>query len=127
MHLEGGCLCGAIRYTSSGEPFRQFVCHCRDCQRSGGSAFHIGIAVPRDGFHLAQGELQTYDSASDSGRRIKRRFCPTCGSGVLNEPDVWSDYVVIRVGTLDDPSVVAPKQELYVNRRARWLSIATDP
>ena len=53
--------------------------------------------------------------------------CPTCGSGVLNEPDVWSDYVVIRVGTLDDPSLVAPKRELYVNRRARWLSIATDP
>jgi hypothetical protein len=49
MKLEGGCLCGAVRYTSSGEPHRQFVCHCRDCQRSGGSAFHIGLAVPRAG------------------------------------------------------------------------------
>ena len=127
MNLQGGCLCGGVRYEFSGEPFRQFVCHCRDCQRSGGSAFHIGIAVPRSGFRVTQGELQTYDSASDSGRRIKRRFCPTCGSGVINEPDVCSDYVVIRVGTLDDPSLVAPKQELYVNRRARWLSIATDP
>ena len=93
---EGGCLCGAVRYASSGEPYRQFVCHCRDCQRSGGSAFHIGLAVPRSGFRVTQGELQTYESTSDSGRRIKRHFCPTCGSGVLNEPEVWPDHVVIR-------------------------------
>jgi hypothetical protein len=126
MNLEGGCLCGAVRYEFSGEPFRLFVCHCRDCQRSGGSAFHIGLAVPRSCFRLTQGELQTYESISDSGRRIKRRFCPTCGSGVLNEAEVWSDHVVIRVGTLDDPSLVAPKQELYASKRARRLSIATD-
>jgi hypothetical protein len=123
MNLEGGCLCGAVRYTSSGERYRQFVCHCRDCQRSGGSAFHIGLAVPRAGFRLTQGELQTYESTSDSGRRIERRFCPTCGSGVLNEPEVWPDHVVIRVGTLDDPSVVTPAQELYASKRAHWLSI----
>ena len=126
MDLEGGCLCGALRYKSSGEPFRQFVCHCRDCQRSGGSAFHVGLAVPRNSFRIMQGELQTYESSSDSGRRIKRSFCPTCGSGVINEPEVWPDHVVIRVGTLDDPSLVAPKQELYASRRARWLSISAE-
>ncbi|MBV8848184.1 MAG: GFA family protein [Methylobacteriaceae bacterium] len=126
MNAEGGCLCGAVRYTFTGEPFRQFVCHCRDCQRSGGSAFHVGLAVPRGGFRITQGELQTYESASDSGRRIKRCFCPACGSGVINEPEVLPGYVVIRVGTLDDPSVVAPKQELYASKRARWLAIDTE-
>lgn len=123
MNLHGGCLCGAIRYEFSGDPFRQFVCHCRDCQRSGGSAFHAGLAVPRGGFQITQGELQTYELASDLGRRIKRRFCPTCGSGVINEPEVWPDHVVIRVGTLDDPGAFMPKQELYARNRARWLSI----
>jgi hypothetical protein len=126
MNLKGGCLCGAVRYEFAGEPFRQFVCHCRDCQRSGGSAFHIGLAVPRDGFRISEGELQTYESASDSGRLIKRRFCSTCGSGVINEPAVWPDHVVIRVGTLDDPSLVQPKQELYASKRARWVSIALE-
>ena len=63
MNLQGGCLCGAIRYEFSGDPFRQFVCHCRDCQRSGGSAFHAGLAVPRGGFQITQGELQTYELA----------------------------------------------------------------
>ena len=126
MNLEGGCLCGAVRYTFSGEPFRQFVCHCRDCQRSGGSAFHIGLAVPRDDFRISHGELQTYESTSDSGREIKRRFCGRCGSGLINEPAVWPDHVVIRVGTLDDPNVVVPKQEFYASKRARWLSIETE-
>ena len=34
----GGCLCGAVRYESEGEPFFALQCHCRDCQRSSGTA-----------------------------------------------------------------------------------------
>lgn len=123
MNLSGGCLCGAVRYTSTGAPYRQFVCHCRDCQRSGGSAFHVGIAVPRSGFTLTAGELSAYETAADSGRKIVRRFCPKCGSGVINEPEVWADYVVIRAGTLDDPAAADPTLELYARSRLPWLTI----
>ena len=31
--LEGGCLCGAVRYTSEAEPALTAVCHCPDCQK----------------------------------------------------------------------------------------------
>ena len=51
------------------------------------------------------------------------RFCPNCGSGVINEPEVWPDHVVIKVGTLDDPTLAAPTQELYARSRASWVSI----
>ena len=125
MKLRGGCLCGDVRYEFSGEPFRKFICHCRDCQRSGGSLFHAGVAVPRDGFTLTQGALSTYESLADSGRSIQRKFCPRCGAGVLNEPSVWPDHVVIRVGTLDDPSLISPSTEFYSASRASWLAIRT--
>jgi hypothetical protein len=35
--LEGGCLCGAIRYRVSGKPANTMICHCRTCRRAAGS------------------------------------------------------------------------------------------
>jgi len=35
----GGCLCGAIRYTVKGEPYKSGLCHCTDCRQVTGSAF----------------------------------------------------------------------------------------
>ena len=124
MELVGGCLCGAVRYKSTGTPFRQFVCHCGDCRHSGGSAFHVGVAVPRTGFAVTSGELRAYATKGDSGRTVTRSFCPNCGSGIINEPEVWPDHVVIKVGTLDDPKAVAPAHQFYAGSRMPWLSIA---
>ena len=125
IKLKGGCLCGAVRFEFTGETRQRFVCHCRDCQRSGGSLFHAGVAVPRTGFKLVSGELKTFRSLADSGRAIDRKFCPTCGSGVLNEPSVWPDRVVIRLGALDEPSAIEPTMELYAGSRAHWLAVQT--
>jgi hypothetical protein len=45
---------------------------------------------------------------------------------VINEPEVWPDHVVIKVGTLDDPTLVAPALELYARSRLSWLSIVIE-
>ena len=35
--VEGGCLCGAIRYQIAGEPVSRSLCHCRSCRHAAGS------------------------------------------------------------------------------------------
>jgi len=30
---EGGCLCGSVRYRTTGDPVAATVCHCKFCQR----------------------------------------------------------------------------------------------
>jgi len=127
MHLTGGCLCGAVRYESTGEIARRFLCHCRDCKRSSSSAFYFGLTVPRSGFRLLQGELRDYRRIGESGRWVLRRFCPVCGSGVVNELELRPDYVVIRAGTLDEPELVAPAYEVYARSKAAWLSTGDIP
>ena len=37
MSVEGGCLCGAIRYRVSGEPLARSLCHCRSCRLGAGA------------------------------------------------------------------------------------------
>ena len=43
--MEGGCLCGAIRYRISGAPHRTTNCHCLHCRRSSGAPFLTWIEV----------------------------------------------------------------------------------
>ncbi len=45
--LPGGCRCGAIRYETDADPAMMLNCHCRDCQRAGGSGYAPVLVVPR--------------------------------------------------------------------------------
>jgi len=44
--ITGGCLCGRMQYTISGEPELSALCHCRNCRRYTGSAFEPVMAFP---------------------------------------------------------------------------------
>jgi hypothetical protein len=46
-HIEGGCLCGRVRYSAEAEPTFAGVCHCTDCQKFSGSAFATVLACRR--------------------------------------------------------------------------------
>jgi hypothetical protein len=36
MKIEGGCLCGKVRYSADAEPAFVGVCHCKNCQKGTG-------------------------------------------------------------------------------------------
>ncbi len=36
VRREGGCMCGAVRYTVVGAPQRVGLCHCDECPKFGG-------------------------------------------------------------------------------------------
>ncbi len=116
MELVGQCLCGAVRYSFVGEPQLVFLCHCRDCQQSGGSLAHFAVWVPETGFNLT-GELRTFTKVGESGRKVTREFCPTCGSGICNRLEVAPGAVVIKGGTLDDPAAVAASFEMFARSK----------
>jgi len=45
MKIEGGCLCGKVRYSADVEPTFVGVCHCKNCQKGTGSAFSVVVAL----------------------------------------------------------------------------------
>src|SRR5258706_4502579 len=101
---RGGCLWGAIRYESAGDRVFSLHCHCRDCQRSSGTAYIAAMRVPASGFRIVQGMPKRYVSTSDAGNEITRAFCGDCGSPLYVQVGTRPDIVRLRVGTLDDPS-----------------------
>ena len=58
--ITGGCLCGRVRYTVTGDPAPAGICHCRNCQRYTGSWFEAVMAFPPDAVNV-QGEVKTYE------------------------------------------------------------------
>lgn len=106
---NGGCLCGAVRFSVKGAPLRIGLCHCHDCRRTNGSAFNFFGVWPRFAYQ-GTGQLQTFAG---------RSFCPECGSRVASLRD---DEAEIMLGTLDlAPSDIIPNYELWTGRREPWL------
>jgi hypothetical protein len=116
----GGCLCGAVRYESQGDPVFSLQCHCRDCQRSSGTAYIAAMRMPASGFRITTGAPKRYVGKADSGNEITRAFCGDCGSPLYVQVSTRPDIVGLRVGTLDDPSEFRPEADIFVKSAQPW-------
>lgn len=117
--FQGGCLCGAVRYSCNGEPAMAGHCHCTDCRRSSGSGHSSHMAVPRATVSLT-GKVSEYVSPSDSGNMVTRAFCPTCGAPVYSTNAAMPDLIFLRASSLDDLEVFQPQMVVYASRAASW-------
>ena len=82
--ITGGCLCGKIHYSADAEPTFVGLCHCHDCQKFTGSAFAAVIGLPKSAVTVT-GALKGFTKRGDSGKPIRRLFCPECGASVMDE------------------------------------------
>ncbi len=119
---EGGCLCGAVRYTVKGEPQSAAICHCRHCQKQSGGLFSFNLFV-RDEDYSQQGETVAFEDRGDSGQTSYRHFCRTCGSPILTRVKLMPGLVLVKAGTLDSlKGLAAPQIEIYTDRSVPWLT-----
>ena len=120
--LSGSCLCGAVTYTCSADPLFTAVCHCADCQKQTGTAFSVVVGVPKDAFEL-EGELSVHTTVgSDTEADTHRHFCGACGSPVVSMVDAMPHVAIIKAGTLDDTSWLAPQIEVWHSSAQPWVA-----
>ena len=117
--VTGGCACGAVRYEYSGDPVFMGNCHCRDCQRTTGGAYVAGIGVPESALKIT-GIVKYHELAGDSGKRVSRGFCPSCGSRLFSAIEARPEIVAILAGSLDDPSIYKPTVDIYTSSAQPW-------
>ncbi|UWR83392.1 GFA family protein [Phaeobacter inhibens] len=112
-HYQGGCLCGAVRITTSGPPLRVGICHCRDCCRHHGALFYAAAIFPEQAVRI-EGSPHQYQG---------RSFCSTCGSSVFAQS---GDEIEVHLGSLDNTDGLTPDYEVWCRRREHWLPQFTD-
>ena len=77
MNREGGCACGAIRFTIETAPLGTGACHCTNCQKfSGGGPNYVAL-LPKGALRVARGTPRLFCDRGDSGGEVQRAFCPT--------------------------------------------------
>jgi hypothetical protein len=113
MEVEGGCYCGSVRYKTEGDPLFKAQCHCRECQYVSGGSPAVVMGMPEAGFAYIQGAPKPF-RRSDLEDPVTREFCPECGTHLLSRAPGVPGAVLLKVGTLDDPSLFGgPQMAIY--------------
>jgi hypothetical protein len=135
--IDGGCLCGRVRYDLARVPTDVAHCHCRICRRSAGAPFLTWATVARTDLTVT-GEVRWFRSS----RSAKRGFCPACGTQLFFAQEIAGDDVEaaglpladappadphgaetidVTVASLDDPDRVRPARNIWVGSRLAFL------
>ena len=115
---QGGCLCGVVRYTVSGELDDPHLCHCDMCQRQSGYCV-AGAGARRADLDVTGEENVTWFQSSSFA---KRGFCKICGSKLFW--DDGSEWVGLNMGSLDQPTGLKIARHVFVDDASDYYEIA---
>lgn len=113
--MEGGCLCGAVRWRAEGGLRLASHCHCSRCRKAHGTAYGSYAATPERGFRL-EGRAAGFESSPG----FLRSFCARCGSVT---PGPAGEQRLVPLGSCDGDPGVRPKAHIFVASKAPWFEI----
>jgi hypothetical protein len=122
MKTSGGCLCKAVRISIAAAPLAARVCWCRVCQYLGAGTGAMSVCFRSEAVSI-QGTVSWYESIADSGNRMQRGFCPTCGTPLFSKAESRPHLLFIRAGALDDPNLMKPQMTIWTAAAPDWACI----
>ena len=122
LPLEGGCLCGALRYRIDAAPLWTGYCHCTSCRRSTGAPVTMFVGAATESVAFTRGERAVF--ASSPG--VARGFCAACGTPLTYESDRFPGETHFYISAFDDPEPLKPAFHVFCEERIGWLEIADD-
>lgn len=126
MTVKGHCLCGNVQFAIEAEPIGARMCWCHDCQRIASGSPTVNVLFPSEAVHFT-GDITTIDLVADSGNKVRRGFCPKCGSQLYSDTIEPAGMPMrIRSGTLDNPDLMAPQAIIWADSAPRWAKLNPD-
>ena len=116
--VEGGCLCGGVRYRLHDPGKQGSDCHCEDCRRASAAPYVTWCSFPSDAVELLSGELREVPHA---GRL--RFFASCCGTPLFMRDDASSGWIDITVASLDDPKSFPPQAAIWTEDKLPWIQL----
>ena len=115
--FAGGCQCGAVRYQLTAVPTGSSICHCRMCQKAGGAPFMAFTGVKSANLVFTRGAAAKYSSSDIA----ERGFCAACGTPLTYQMK-GRNRISVTIGSLDDPALFAPTDQLGIEALLPWIS-----
>jgi hypothetical protein len=123
--LQGGCLCGGIRFELTEQPHLAGYCHCTRCQRRTGTAASPQVRIDGRTFRLLAGDdLVTAWRHPDGG--FEKCFCRVCGAHLFSRNPDDATQMSVRMGAFDTDPGVEFSFRTFVNYAASWEPIPDD-
>ena len=116
--IEGGCLCGGVRYRLTKEPAQVSNCHCVDCRKASAAPFVTWGEMARDKIELLSGQLR---KVTHAGRL--RSFAACCGTPLFFQDDESSATIDVTIVSLDHPRSYVPEVEIWTEDRLPWVTL----
>lgn len=84
---EGGCFCGAVRLSVSGDPAAMGYCHCESCRSWSAGPVNAFSLWPAGSVVVTKGadNIATYNKTD----RSYRKWCKTCGGHLMTDHPGW--------------------------------------
>ena len=117
MIREGGCLCGAVRSKTEGEPLNVRICHCRNCQKAMGSPFFARALFDQRSLKV-EGDTAHYPSSE----ALERVFCKKCGTRMFSRRTNGT-VVGVALATFDDRNAFQPTEHIWLSAKMDWVKI----
>jgi hypothetical protein len=123
--IEGGCLCGGVRFELTSPPEHAGYCHCTRCQARTGSGSSAQARVDGRSFRLLAGdELVRTWRHPDGG--FEKGFCGRCGAHLFSRNPDDPTQMSVRMSAFDTDPGVRPQFRQFVAYAAAWEPIPDD-
>ncbi len=116
--IEGGCLCGGVRYRLHAEPIDLSDCHCIDCRRASGAPFVSWGTLRKEDIELLSGEVGRVLYA----KRL-RSFAACCGTPLFFQDNDASASIDVTIASLDHPENYSPTVAIWTEDRLPWAML----
>ena len=118
--IEGGCLCGAVRYRIRGEPLSSGTCQCRTCRKAAAAAIVPWIHLDSENFSFTGGRPVDFNSSQS----VTRTFCGRCGTPLTYWTTTYGRTIDVTTCSLDDPEAFPPVGHVWTSHSLSWVKLA---
>lgn len=114
---EGGCRCGAIRFSVEGHPSNSMICHCQSCRRVSASPETAWVTFEKTRFKIIRGQPSAFSSSAP----VWRTFCGACGTPLTYAHQDDPDTVDVTSCSLDNPEAFPPTHHSWLSDDLNWV------
>lgn len=124
LPLEGGCLCGGVRFAVDAPLLHAGWCHCSRCRRRTGGPASAQARTAPGSLRIVRGaELVGSYRPADG---FVKEFCSVCGSQLWSRDPDHPEVVSVRLGAFDDDPGIRPSYRQFVADAAAWFPVPDD-